>query len=483
MDLNEIKKLTNKDCCGGELKTVEFKTSTANLASACQTLCGFLNTEGGVVLIGVKDDGRLVGQQVTNNTRQEIARELKKFEPAAPINVSYVPLTEDQLIITMEVPAGTHCPYIYDGRPYQRLESSTSIMPQHLYEQLLVKRGQLNYSWEEFLTEEYTIADLDHDEIYKTVKQAVAAKRIPEDVLSEDRTDILSRLELTKNGKLKNAAVVLFGKETFPNFSQCMIKMARFQGTSELDDFVDNQQVYGHAFKILTEANEFMRKHLNIASFYQPDDFVRIDKPTLPSLVIREALINAICHRNYQNYSAITLAIFDDRLEVWNSGFLPKELKIEDLKKKHGSYPRNKLIAEVFYKRGLIERWGTGTLKMLERCREHGLPDPQFEEYSNGLSVKFLFETPIGPMRITNTKACIKQPINKQEPILTMRQAKIIVLLEEFHELTALSIKEKLKDHVIATRTLRDDLIFLKKHNKIYSRGRGKNAVWFKASM
>ena len=177
------------------------------------------------------------------------------------------------------------------------------------------------------------------------------------------------------------------------------------------------------------------------------------------------------------------LAIFDDRLEVWNSGFLPKELKIEDLKKKHGSYPRNRLIAEVFYKRGLIERWGTGTLKMLERCREQGLPDPQFEEYSNGLSVKFLFESPIGPIRITKANTIIKQPVNEQRYTLTKRQAKIVALLEEFQELTAPSIQEKLMDHKIAARTLRDDLLFLKKHNMINSHGRGKNAVWFKATM
>jgi len=85
MNLNEIKKLTSEGQHGGELKTVEFKTSTSNLHTACQTLCGFLNHEGGVVLIGVKDEGRLVGQNVTNNTRQEIAREIKKFEPAPTI--------------------------------------------------------------------------------------------------------------------------------------------------------------------------------------------------------------------------------------------------------------------------------------------------------------------------------------------------------------------------------------------------------------
>ena len=481
MDLNEIKKLTGKGRHGGELKTVEFKTSTANLSSACQTLCGFLNADGGVVLIGVKDDGRLVGQHVTNNTRQEIAKEFKKFEPAAPINVSYVPLTEDQSIIAIEVPAGTHCPYIYDGRPYQRLESSTSIMPQHLYEQLLVKRGQLNYSWEEFLTEEYIIEDLDHDEIRKTIKQAVEANRISEDTSTDDVKNVLLRLELLKTDRLKNAAVVLFGKKTFPYFDQCTIQMARFHGNSKLEGFVDNQQVCGHAFKILAEANDFMRRHLNIASFYQPDSFVRIDKPTLPTPAVREALINAICHRNYQNHSAIHLSIFNDRLEIWNSGVLPKELTIEDLKKNHTSYPRNKLIADVFYRRGLIEKWGSGTTKMLAICQKHGLPEPQFDEYSGGLSVKFFFEEPIGPMlQPIHTSISSDKPNKRQRIRITKRQEQIIALLERFNELTAAAIQAQLSDYSISVRTLRNDLIYLKRLNIIDSNGRGKNAIWFK---
>lgn len=481
MDLNEIKKLTNKGPLGGELKTVEFKTSTANLASACQTLCGFLNADGGVVLIGVKDDGRLVGQHVTNNTRQEIAKEFKKFEPAVSINVSYVPLNKNQSIIAMKVPAGTHYPYVYDGRPYQRLESSTSIMPQHLYEQLIVKRGQLNYSWEEFLTEEHTVEDLDHDEIRKTIKQAIEANRIPETTSSsDDIKNILSHLELLKNNKLKNAAMVLFGKKPFPYFDQCAIQMARFKGTSKLDGFIDNQQVCGHAFAILAEANDFIRRHLNIASFYQPDSFIRIDKPTLPTMAVREALINAICHRNYQNHSAIHLAIFNDRLEVWNSGVLPKELTVEDLKKNHTSYPRNKLIADVFYRRGLIEKWGSGTTKMLAMCHKYGLPEPKFDEYSDGLSVTFLFEESIGPM-IQPVHSMASQQTTKRQRI-TKRQSEIIALLEKFQELTALSIQDQLLDRSMAARTLRDDLIFLKKHKIIDSRGRGKNAVWFKVA-
>ena len=481
MNLNEIKNLTNKECRGGELKTLEFKTSTANLASACQTLCGFLNAEGGLVLIGVKDNGSLVGQSVTNNTRQEIARELKKFEPAAPISVNYVPLTEDQSIITMKVPAGTYSPYTYDGRPYQRLESTTSVMPQHLYEQLLVKRGQLNYSWEEYLTEEHTIEDLDHDEIRKTIKQAIESNRIPETTSSDDINHILLHLELLKNNKLKNAAMVLFGKKTFPYFAQCAMQMARFKGTSKLEGFIDNQQICGNAFKILAEANDFMRRHLNIASFYQPDSFVRIDKPTLPTSAVREALINAICHRNYQNNSAIHLAIFNDRLEIWNSGVLPKELTIEDLKKNHTSYPRNKLIADVFYRRGLIEKWESGTTKMLAICHKHGLPEPQFDEYSEGLSVTFLFEEPIGPIIPTvHLDIASGQPTQRSRNRITKRQEQIIALLEQFNELTAAAIQAQLSEHSISLRTLRNDLIYLKKIKVIDSSGRGKNAVWFK---
>ena len=218
-----------------------------------------------------------------------------------------------------------------------------------------------------------------------------------------------------------------------------------------------------------------MRRHLNIASFYQADSFVRIDKPTLPVLAVREALINAICHRNYQSSAAITLAIFDDRLEIWNTGFLPKELGIEDLKKKHGSFPRNKLIADTFYKRGLIEGWGTGTLKMTERCLEYGLLEPQFYEYSNGLAVKFIFAEPIGPLR---TKTKISKLINPNERI-KKRQEEIIAILERFNELTSAEIKAQLS-FPIAARTLRDDLIALKRRGVINSRGRSNNAVWFK---
>lgn len=472
MDINDLKDLLKR-----ENRELEFKSTTGEIHKACKTLCAFLNGEGGVVLIGVKNDGRIVGQMVADPTYQEIANDIRKIEPPVDVKVNYIPVAGDKFVIAMDVPAGDHMPYVFEGRPYHRVESETVPMSQHLYEQLLVKRGQLNHAWDEYVNDDYTIDDLDQDEIRTFVKRGVEAGRISDQALDENVGEILSGLGLLINGKVKNAAMVLFAKKVTPLYPQCMIKLARFRGLSELEDFIDNQQFYGSAFKIMDEANAFMRKHLTIASFFQPDSFIRIDKPTLPVLAVREALINAISHKDYtQRSAAITLAIFDDRLEIWNNGNLPRELTIEALKKKHKSYPRNKLIAKAFYMRGLIETWGTGTTKMIERCHEHGIPDPIFEEYSGGVSVQFMFAEPI--QRIGSVAAeTKKQEISSIN--LSIKQQEILYILEQAEELKTAEILVKM-ENPIPERTLRYDLSVLRKLNIIGSRGRGGNAVWYK---
>lgn len=112
----------------------------------------------------------------------------------------------------------------------------------------------------------------------------------------------------------------------------------------------------------------------------------RIEKTEYPYPAIREILLNAIAHRVYQT-TPITVRIYSDRLEIWNLGTLPKELSAEDLKQSHSSYPRNPLIAQVFYKGGLIESWGRGTIKILEECKKHDLPEPEIKEVGGGVQV------------------------------------------------------------------------------------------------
>src|SRR3990167_10468824 len=116
MNLEQIKLITE----AGESATAEFKKSTAQLRPVYETLCGFLNTKGGIVLIGVNDKGQLLGQDVTDNTRQEIAKEIQRLEPAVPIEIHYVLVKEKKYVIALSVNAGQHIPYTYDGRAFQR---------------------------------------------------------------------------------------------------------------------------------------------------------------------------------------------------------------------------------------------------------------------------------------------------------------------------------------------------------------------------
>ncbi len=469
LSLTKIKKSIQT----GESETLEFKSSTAELQKACQTLCGFLNNKGGSVLIGVKQDGRLVGQKVADHTRLDIAKELKKFEPVAPVTVDYLPVNSETAVISLQVSKGPYSPYVYDGRPYQRIESSTRVMPQDLYRQLLSEQKGYNLAWEALPNRQYSINNLDHDEIYKTVKQGIDSGRVNATALKGDINDILHHLDLLdQNNDLKNAALILFSKNT--TFDQeNLIKMARFKGATELAEFIDNRQSRGHAFKVLSDAADFIMHHLPIAGFLKPDSFVRTDKPALPVLAVREALINAVCHREYPSRASISVAIFDDRLEIWNPGKLPSSLGLEDLSKKHRSVLRNELVANVFYKRGFIESWGTGTVKIVEGCLEHGIPEPKFEEYSGGFAITFFFAKSIGPY--------VERQQNSSTIDLTTlstRQQKIIQLLKAHQALKASELKEKLGEP-IADRTLRDDLLLLKKKGLIGSRGHTNQAEWF----
>ncbi len=144
---------------------------------------------------------------------------------------------------------------------------------------------------------------------------------------------------------------------------------------------MDNVHIHGNAFVILREAMTFMRRHLPVAGRIQAGLFEREDEPLFPLEALREALVNAICHRDYAlPGGAISLAIFDDRLEIWSDGTLPSGIRVADLKRDHQSRPRNPLIASVLYQRGLVESWGRGTHRIVALCALAGHPQPDFLE-------------------------------------------------------------------------------------------------------
>ncbi len=378
----------------GESASVEFKRSTGELKEGLQTACAFLNGKGGLVLFGVRPDGTVTGQEVSDKTLREIAEAMDRLEPPADLDVQRVRIEGKNEVIVLKVPGvSDSIPYTYEGRAYERVQSTTRKMPQERYEKLLLERTHSRRRWENQPAEGVTLKDLDREEIFRIVAEARAAERLLGPV-GRDVTRLLDRLGVRRDGEILRAAVVLFGKEFVPDFPQCGLRLARFRGTDKTE-FLDQKQLRGPAFKLLEEAQLFCQRHFPLPGKIVPERLQRVDTPLIPPDAMREILVNAFIHRDYSIAGgAVSLAIFDDRVEVWSTGTYPTGITPAVLSRQHSSVPRNPIIADVFYRVGLIERWGRGTNRVIEMCRKAGIRPPRFQEI--GGTAVVTFRVPVG---------------------------------------------------------------------------------------
>lgn len=449
---------------GGESETLEFKKSTGQLERGMEVLCSFLNHQGGALVFGVTPKGKIPGQLIGDSTLRDVAERLKKIEPSVQpeIHKIAVPDGDRELLVLKVEPQPSKVPFCFDGVPYQRVGSTTSRMPQQRYHELLLQRHHDRQRWELTEATGFGLADLDEEEIVKTVRRGIAAGRIP-DSASLDPGECLDRFGCRVNGRLLNAAVVVFGNRFLPDFPQCHVRMAHFSGRDK-SAFIDQRQEHGHALKLLDESMFFLRRNLPVAGRIQPGLFERADEPLFPLEALREALVNAFCHRDYSlPGGSVSLAIYDDRLEVWSDGSLPFDLTVDDLRREHQSRPRNPLIADIFFKRGLVERWGRGTQRIIELCVEAGHPEPVFVERGGAVGIKFLAGAYHPPHRVAHD--------------LSDRQREILQVLGEEGSAPLRQIREELGESV-ATRTLQKDLAHLRNLGLVDSEGWGRGAYY-----
>jgi ATP-dependent DNA helicase RecG len=397
---------------GGEATRVEFKKTTGQLAEGVRTVCAMLNGAGGFVLFGVTPAGRVDGQDVATKTLEDIHNELRKIEPAVFPDVEQVVLPNGRSVIALRVPGGGG-PFVYDGRAYLRNGPTTIVMPQSIYERKLLERTHAANRWENQPAEGVGLDDLDEAEIVRTVSEAIRRGRTgnPGD---QNVRGLLTGLRLIHDGRLLNAAVALFGRadRLLPNYPQCVLRMARFRGIDKGGYLDDNRQEVGHAFDLFVRGQRFFRDHLPIAGRVVPSLFERVDDPLYPPEALREALANALCHRDYAaGGGSISIAIYDDRLEIASIGPLPFGQTLAELMKPHPSRPWNPLIANAFYSRGIIESWGRGTLKMAELTHRAGLVAPEIEAGVGEVIVRFRPTKYVAPSRVDHDLSPLQRQI------------------------------------------------------------------------
>lgn len=381
----------------GEGETLEFKRSTGKLQEAMQTLCAFLNGSGGTVLFGVRPEGAVEGQDVTDKTIREIAQSAARFEPPAQVSIQRIKVKEGREVVAVAVSSGLDVrPYTYEGHPYERVGSTTRRMPQAKYERLLIERGHPKRRWENLPAEGLALKDLDRREILRTRELAIQQNRISPDT-RRDMGEILDRLRLRVDGVLTRAAQVLYGKELLPDYPQCLLKMGRFRGTRVTGPIVDNRQEHMNAFAMVREGMEFLRKTMPLGARFPPGEIFREDRFPVPLDALREILLNAVMHRDYSSASGyVAIAVFDDRIEICSYGRLPAGITVKQLSGEHRSYPVNPLIAGAFHRTGAVEVWGRGTNGVIDACKRHGAAPPIFEEHQGFLVVTFKAEMVTG---------------------------------------------------------------------------------------
>ena len=222
-----------------------------------------------------------------------------------------------------------------------------------------------------------TQADLSTEKIQTFLRTARLARLFP---LPEDAppATVLAQLRLLKNEAPTHAAVLLFGKEPQRFIYNAEVKCAHFHGTQRQKPIPFYQVYKGTLFELVDQSVNFVMSKINLAVGTRA---LSAQAPTayeIPPEVVSEAIVNAIAHRDYTSNASVQVMLFADRLEVWNPGGLPPGLSLQSLRQPHGSYPANPLIAEPLYLAKYIERMGTGTGDMIERCIAHGLPEPTF---------------------------------------------------------------------------------------------------------
>ena len=360
-----------------EQQNIEYKQSWHD--DYLKWVCGFANAQGGVIFIGKDDNGNVVGVVDYKKLMDEIPNKVKDLMGIL-VDVN---LHEEKGLYFLEIITQPYAvPISLRGRYYYRSGSTKQeLIGAALTDYLLRKSGK---TWDEVSEPTATFDDIDDTSLKSYITASLHAGRIT-DVEGLSKADLIAKLRLTDdNGNIKRAAIVLFGKNPAKYFNNCVVKIGRFGKDSS--DLRFQESVEGNIVYLLKEVLEQLnRKFFTHAISFE--GMQRIEKGEYPIAALREMLLNALVHRNYLGSSVVQMRIFDNHFNIWNEGELPAGISLDSLKRQHPSRPRNLLIADVCFKAGYIDAWGSGTLKIISTCQEAGLPDPEIIEQDGGILV------------------------------------------------------------------------------------------------
>ena len=370
----------------GESETVEFKKSPSESKEIIKTISAFANTKGGTIFTGVSNSGKVLGVEIGKDTIERLVNQItQNTDPKIHPRITVEKIDEKQIIIIKIKESSDHLVLAF-GRPYKRVGKSTLQMSKDEYERSILEKHKDKLYFDSQICKEATLADIDKEKIKWFLKKAKAERNLNIDYTASP-SEALKRLNLLIDNKPTNTAILMFGKNPQRYFIQSEIRCARFKGIKAVKPFIDMKVINGSIYEQIDQVEKFILFNIKKAAWIEPGKIERQEKWEYPPDAIREAIINAIAHRDYYSPANVHISIFDDRIEIWNPGKLPPPLTPKDLKEEHKSIPVNPSLANLLFLIKYIERWGTGTNDIVKWCREEDLPEPIFKEVTGGFAV------------------------------------------------------------------------------------------------
>ncbi|HLX92457.1 MAG TPA: ATP-binding protein [Puia sp.] len=343
-------------------------------------ICGFANAQGGKIYIGINDDMKVTGLDNFKKLMDDLPNKISAHLGLMP-DINLLQKNEKYYIEIVVSPSPV--PISYHGAYHYRCGSTKQELKGPALLNFIL--GKFGKSWDETPLKSASLSRINGNTLNTFLYLGTQCQRLPNDSANHEIETLFAKLNLmNEEGDLNHAAVLLFYEDPLKYFPTAYFKIGRF-GSSDADlKFQD--VVKGNIFEMADKVLEILRsKYLTSPIRYE--GLLRKDELEYPETALREAILNAIVHKDYTG-EMIQMSVYDDRIMLWNPGSIPDDLRGK-LKDKHPSRPRNKNIAEIFFAAGYIEVWGRGILKMVEACKTAGLPEPEIKEESGGVWVTF----------------------------------------------------------------------------------------------
>lgn len=361
-----------------ETETVEFKRSTSEVKKAVISIAAMLNKHGrGELYFGIKNDGTIVGQEVSERTLRDVSQAISNhIEPKIYPSVETKRMDSKDCVHVMF--EGKDTPYYAYGRVFMRVGDEDRQLSPGEIERLIIEKSDQKAFWDIQPSSSGPDSVIE-EELVDFIKRANQAGRLEFDYSTRDAS--LDKLGLLDEDKLRRAGVVLFC-----DGDQLEVQMAIFAG-SDKTTFLDIRQLKGNLFHVLRESELYLKS--NIRWRVEFGKLEREEVPEIPVRAMREALVNSFCHRDYRNPKGNEIAIFKDRIEIYNPGSFPEGLTPDDyIRGDERSVLRNPLIANMLYLSKDIEKWGSGLKRMHEECT-HNDVDVEFKPLRTGFMTVF----------------------------------------------------------------------------------------------